>query len=141
MFRHRLSLRRWAACVLLLWLLGVGFGVAHACMAPAGGAPDAGLIASQAQDCGHGEVAPGADGDAGVSHVDQLNCQNLCDKAQVSISQLKSALDGPHGAALPPPAVLTTVPMPTTQPVQDLPPRRDGVAATPLRVAYLRLSL
>jgi hypothetical protein len=34
MFRHRQQRRRWAAMALLLWLFGVGTGLAHACLVP-----------------------------------------------------------------------------------------------------------
>lgn len=141
MFRHRQPLRRWATLVLLLWLFGVGTGVAHACLAPSLVATGEGSEAAPAQ-------APAIDACHGAGHLDageratgKTNCQDFCDKASVSIPPLKAALDDVLGAALLFPAVAAVVPVPDIAPVQVGLPRRDGGWAPPIRIALLRLAL
>jgi hypothetical protein len=136
MFRHRQPLRRWAALVLLLWLFGVGTGVAHACLAPSLAEWGEGSEAAAAGDC-HGAGQTAADERA----AGKTNCQDFCDKAGVSIPPLKAALDDVLGAALLFPAVAAVAPVPALAPVQAAVPRRDGGWAPPIRIALLRLTL
>jgi hypothetical protein len=141
MFRHRRQLRRWAAFVLLLWSFGVGVGVANACLA-AHSTPAAGLATGLAAHChgasqGHQHLAsmdpPAQSGNP--------NCQDFCDKASVSIPSPRVALDDAQGHAFFPATVVSLVPAPTFAPVRLWMPRRDGVRAPPIQIAYLRLTL
>ena len=147
MFHHRSQLRRWAARVLLLWLFGIGTGVANACLGPSladsGAHPTGHPSASQAT---HGDTAalpsaayerPDREGPFGKS-----NCQDFCEKSTVSIPPLKSALDSVQGHALLPGAVMAILPVPAFSPDELLLPRRDGgLAPVPIRIAFLRLAL
>ncbi|MDP1900360.1 MAG: hypothetical protein Q8K96_07890 [Rubrivivax sp.] len=156
MFQHRQQLRRWAARVLLLWLFGVGIGVAHACLTPSLAGLGGELAAmSMDVDAVPHEVAapqgahhPGADQPGHHERADgepassvKSNCQDFCDKASVSIPPLKAALDDALGHGLPPMAAAAVLPVPAFQPVQWWVPRRDGVAAPPVPIAFLRLTL
>ena len=141
MFRYRNQLRRWAAWVLLLWLFGVGSGVANACMAsnPAeSGAPHDDTVAHH-----HALVPPlHVEGDADHPILPgKANCQDFCGKAGVSIPPLKSVLDGFHGPAFLPTVIATAVPAPPLPALQLWVPRREGVRAPPIPIAFLRLTL
>lgn len=158
MFRHRLQLRRWAARVLLLWLFGVGVGVANACAFAIGfdrNEHASGVVASHA-----GPSASAASGDAvhhgshAETHDDgdldhqgapgQSNCKEFCDKASVSIPPQQSVLDDAHGHALPALTAMVMVrPALSPSPVALLLPDRDGGAAAPLpiEIVFLRLAL
>jgi hypothetical protein len=160
MFRYRLQRRRWAAGVLLLWLFGVGAGVANACLLPnpaqhgghvAAHASDAfvlqGVLHDETADPGvghhHGSGPVHADEDAPghPSHASQSNCADFCNKVSVSIPLLKSALDDVQGHAPPPPAAVSVLPMSAFLSVLPWVPRRDGVRAPLIHIAFLRLAL
>ena len=138
MFRHRLQLRRWAACVLALWLFGVGIGVANACVlaieADAGGRDV--LLAVASHDGAH----------AGVHHDGApapSNCQDFCGKAGVSMPPQKTSLDAAHGHALPVWAAIPVV-HPTLPAESKAAPRFDADdlrAPLPIQIAFLRLAL
>ena len=147
MFHHRNQLRRWAARVLLLWLFGIGTGVANACLGP--GLADSGAHPSghpSASQTTHGDTAalPGAaderpDGEASLA---KSNCQDFCEKSTVSIPPLKSAFDIVQGHALLSGAAVVVLPVPAFSPDELLLPRRDsGLAPVPIRTAFLRLAL
>ena len=156
MFRHRQQLRRWAARVLLMWLFGVGAGVANACITTGQVAP-AVAVASHlvaVADAHHNVVSHDhvqADGGSLPSQIDDVpthlgnlskaNCQDFCDKATVSIPPLKSALDDVQSHAVIAVTAVTVLPMPAFAPVQLRVPRRDGVQAPPIPIAFLRLAL
>lgn len=152
MFRHRQQLRRWAARLLFLWLFGVGIGIANACLVVPGmvmSAPShawrvADAMAPQAQ--GHERGMPGQAADdqsalAEPDSQDQPNCVDCCDKASASTPLLKSALDGLQSHVAVPPAMATALPMPAFAPLQLWVPRRDGVPAPAIPIAFLRLAL
>jgi len=156
MFRHRQQLRRWAACMLLLWLFGVGAGIANACLAP-NLAQLGGSIAAHASDEGnphdgapafgiaqhHASIQAQPDestqGQKGAAA--KGNCTDFCDKASISIPSLKSALDDVQGHALPLAVVAFVLPGPAFVPMQLWLPRRDGVWAPPIPITFLRLTL
>jgi hypothetical protein len=156
MFRHRQQLRRWAARVLWLWLFGLGAGIAHACLtsvptdaiSPAIAQADDAL-AQHREATAHGgshhehPVSAAHDGLAGHhGTVAKTNCQDFCGKAMVSIPPLKSALDDGQAHALIAAVVTTTaLPLQAVAPVQLWVPRRDGVQAPPILLAFLRLTL
>jgi hypothetical protein len=148
MFRHRHQLRRWAARVLVLWLFGLGSGIASACLA--GGLSDAAPVAAEhatdAHALHHDAAAHGSShhGDEADPHVitGKTNCQDFCDKATVSIPLLKSALDAAQAHALMTTVVTTTaLPVPALPPAKLQGPRRDGVRPLPIPIAFLRLTL
>ena len=153
MFRHRQQLRRWAARVLLLWLFGIGAGVANACIATAPAAAEASHIVAvvDAQhdvvphDHAHASstslLSKGIDAPTHLGNLSKANCQDFCDKATVSIPPLKSALDDVQSHAVFVMATMIVVPMPAFAPVQLRVPRRDGVQAPPISIAFLRLAL
>jgi len=152
MFRHRLQLRRWAARVLLLWLFGVGVGVANACVLAIGvgtaqgatflqdsahAAPAAssgehhGARAGMHEGAGDRESAPGSS-----------NCKDFCDKTGVSVPPQKSSLDGAHGHALPPAVIAVIRPIEPPSPVALRRPDRDRHSGLPpITIAFLRLAL
>ena len=147
-FRHRQQLRRWAAGLLVLWLVGLGQGIANACLLVPGMVMSAPAMAAQAQAQVHGDehgisgpaadepgarVAPGSQ-----DEPDGVDC---CDEASPSTPLLKSALDGLQGHAAVPPAMPTVLPMPAFAPMQMWMPRRDGVPAPTIPIAFLRLAL
>jgi hypothetical protein len=155
MFRHRRQLRRWAARMLVLWLFGVGVGMANACLAPhAVGLPDGPVRTSAAAEVSH----PGADADRHALHpgshhshdaqgadhdgpTASPNCQDFCDKVAVSMPPLKSALDQLQGHALPASAASTAAPVAPVLWVQPRMPRRHGAWAPPIPISFLRLAL
>ena len=154
MFRNRRQLRRWATRVLLLWLFGVAAGVAHACLAPnlvglsegALSSPDAARVAHHdagaAQVPHHGPAASEAARTPGEHEpAANLNCQDFCDKATVSMPQQKSTLDDVHGAALPPRTASAVLAVPDLPRARPWVPRRDGVWSPPIPIAFLRLAL
>lgn len=161
MFRHRLHLRRWAARVLLVWLMSLGVTVAHACLrsGPAASAPfaAAALQASLAMDALAAAPVALADADAGTADMaamatcdqahgqagapGQANCQDFCDKAATAMPPLKSLLDDiqPHALWL---AVASPVPAPPIcEPQIPSEPSRDSKHAPPLTIVFLRLVL
>ncbi|MCW5659969.1 MAG: hypothetical protein KIT60_19895 [Burkholderiaceae bacterium] len=149
MFRNRIQLRRWAARMLAVWLCGVAIGVAHACFAPAfadSGEPQARNFAdggAATQRVEHAHASHHAEPDGPVAHhgsPSKPNCQDFCAKSAVAIPPLKTALDD-LGHALPPPATAMVVAPPAPVPDPLLPPRRDGAAAPPITIAFLRLAL
>ena len=156
MFRHRQQPRRWAARVLLLWLFGIGAGIANACITTGQVAPVAAtgghLVAEvdahhnavthdHAQAEGSGLPPHRADAPAHHGSLSKANCQDFCDKARVSIPPLKSALDDIQSHAVIAMTAVTVLPMPAFAPVQLWVPRRDGVQAPPISIAFLRLAL
>jgi hypothetical protein len=156
MFRYRLQLRRWAAQVLLLWLFGVVAGIANACLVP-NLAQHGGHVAAPSSDgfvlhdgtehpgIGHhhgsGPVQAHEIGHGEPSHAAKSNCADFCDKASVSIPQLKSASDDVQSHAPPLPAALTVLPVSALLSIQQWVPRRDGVRAPLIHIAFLRLAL
>jgi hypothetical protein len=156
MFRHRQQLRHWAARVLVLWLFGVAASLANACFTtvltvPVASAADHGAgtleMRREATPRQHGQVDVGALPThcvgATVHHgsLAKTNCQDFCGKAAVTIPQLKSALDDAQSHALAVAATPAAVPVPAYAPVQLWVPRRDGVQAPPIPIAFLRLAL
>lgn len=156
MFRHRRQLRQWAAGVLLLWLFGVGVGVANACLTTGQTAPVAGMaghlvavvqahhdLASHDHASAESAVLPShtPDGQRHQGNLAKSNCKDFCDKATVSIPPLKSALDDVQSHAVITTAAVTILPMPAFAPMQLWVSRRDGVLAPPIPIAFLRLAL
>lgn len=156
MFRRRQSLRRWAALLLLLWLFGVGAGVANACLAPSlvqpgGGAAGHGLTADAAAQAlsspaghdhaGAGHASEHESGDHGPVSPAKANCQDFCDKSTVSVTPLKSAVGEVDAHALPPQLAATVLQVPAVRAALPWVPRRDGVLAPPIPIAFLRLAL
>ncbi len=156
MFLHRQQLRLWAARVLLLWLFGLGASIANACLTtgPTGPvAAAASYLVTEAEahpDGAHDEqsqatggVLPPHSADAQVHQgsLAKTNCQDFCGKATVSIPALKSALDDVQSHAVIATTGVTVLHMPAFAPVQLWVPRRDGVQAPPIPIAFLRLAL
>ena len=156
MFRHRQQLRRRAARVLLMWLFSVGAGAANACITTGQVAPVV-AVASHlvaVADAHHNVVSHDpvqADGASLPSQIDDVpthlgklskaNCQDFCGKATVSIPPLKSALDDVQSHAVIAMTAVTVLPIPAFAPEQSRLPRRDGVRAPPILIAFLRLAL
>ena len=156
MFRQRQQLRRWAARVLLMWLFSVGAGAANACITTGPVAPVV-AVASHlvaVADAHHKVVshdhvqADGAglrsqidDGPKHLGNLSKANCQDFCGKATVSIPPLKSALDDVQSHAVIAMTAVTVLPIPAFAPEQSRLPRRDGVRAPPILIAFLRLAL
>lgn len=156
MFRHHRHLRRWAARVLLLWLFGIGTGVANACQAASlqesgghsSGHPTASQTIPRDGPALPSEAHPGSQQthhEGALGHEaapGKTNCQDFCEKSTVSIPSLKSALDSVHGHALPAVALAMVIPVPVFSTGQLLLPRRDGgLAHQPITIAFLRLAL
>jgi hypothetical protein len=139
MFSRRRTLHRWAAFVLLLWLFGIGAGVAHACLAPSLAASTTTGVA--AADHGAALAPCHGEGLADEGAPLKTNCQDFCDRASVSIPPLKAALDQVLGAALLLTVVTMIAPVPASAPANRLVRRRDGARPAPIAIAYLRLTL
>jgi hypothetical protein len=142
--------------VLFLWLFGLGSGIANACLTagPADAAswpafdsvgvmaphPDAAAHEGAHHHHGTGSAHDGLTGHHGT--IAKTNCQDFCGKASVSIAPLKSALDDVQAHALMATVFTTTaLPVPEFAPVRLRVPRRDGVQAPPIPIAFLRLAL
>ena len=150
MFRHRRQLRQWAARVLLLWLFGMGVGVANGCLAAGG--PTAAHGAAVVEAHPHAAGTAG-DGHQHASHAPhpadcdhqgapaKRNCQDFCDKTTMSIPPLKSALDHAEGPALAPREIAMACPHAASTDDRTWEPRRDGALAPPITIAFLRLAL
>ena len=149
MFRHRQQLRRWATRVLFFWLFGLGVGIANACLATGEAGPVAATVGHFVAGVGarHGEASHDharADGPSLPAHhgsSSKANCQDFCDKATVWIPPLKSALDDIQFHAMTATTAVTVLPIPTFAPVRLWVPRRDGVRAPAIQIAFLRLAL
>lgn len=154
MFWDRSQLRRWAARMLVLWVLGVVTGVAHACLAPnlAGlSSRSTGVVAVDSKpgavvpdEVHHGSHQKQISLDGLFAHHDgagKSSCQDFCEKSSISIPPLKTALDDLQGQALPPSASAMAVAPPAVLPDELLLPRRDGGLAPPITIAFLRLAL
>ena len=138
MLRNRQFLRRWAAHVLVLWLFGIGIGVANACLTTAA-APKADRRGAQVE-----MLVVRSDSSSG--HHGSLvtaNCQDFCGKVAVSVPILKSALDdAPVMPAIPLLSSAAIAAMaPVSQPAQQWVLRRDGGPPSSIPIAYLRLAL
>lgn len=134
MFRYRLQLRRWAARVLLLWLLGLGVGVAHACLTPS-------ALMPAATHFGHHAAHEVGDGAGQASQQQKANCQDFCAKARVSIPPQKVATDGAQGLSLPAAMVAVVLPLPQFEPVLPWVPRREDWPPLPVATTFVRLAL
>ena len=156
MFLYRRQLRLWAARVLLMWLFGLGMGVANACLTTGQAEPvtaTASRLVAVAEALGdlalHDHAAAdggflpshGADAPAHHGSLAKTNCQDFCSKAPISVPPLKSVLDDVQSHAVIATAAVTVVPMPALAPVQLWLPRRDGVRDLPMPIAFLRLAL
>jgi len=153
MFRRPQQLRRWALRVLLVWLFGLGLGVANACLAAqqfAGGDEafqavanvQAADDAAAPADCEHHSVAV-----LDQSWHDQQdskpksNCESFCERAGVTIPPQKSVLDNYQFQVLPPPMGALTVPASVDVSADVGAPRRDGARPLPIPIVFLRLAL
>ncbi len=155
MFRDRQQLRRWAARALVVWLFGIGAGIAQACMAPNHQAlhgertAPAGAVhvirGEAAQPAGDSDHASQQTQRGGASgHDDSLVesiCQDFCEKSALAIPPLRTALDKVQCDALLPAVGAMTCPVPATEPVRVSVPRQYGALAPPIRLAFLRLAL
>lgn len=164
MYRRRQSLRRWAALLLLLWLFGVGAGVANACLAPSlvqpgertashgptGGATPQALSSPAGHDHAGAGDASGPEGGHGGGHAGgdhgpvppvKANCLDFCDKSTVSVTPLKSAVGEVDAHALPPQLAATVLQVPSVRAAPPWVPRRDGGLTPPIPIAFLRLAL
>ena len=130
MFRHRRQLRHWAARMLLLWLFGLGAGVANGCLASRGDVPCEGHRQAEHSIAVDHPQAPA-----------KTNCQDFCEKSSISVPSLKTALDDAGGPALRPRpiAVARLSIAPTVD--RSWGPRRDGARPPPIAIAFLRLTL
>lgn len=151
MFRHRQQLRRWALRVLMVWLLGLGLGVANACLATeqfsrVGGAPHKEAEAQVADIAGapagcEYHSAAAADQASYDHNSPKSNCESFCERAGVTIPPQKSAFDSYQSPVLPPPMAALTVPTPVDVSADVGVPRRDGARPLPIPIAFLRLAL
>lgn len=137
MFHQRQQLRLWAARMLFVWVFGLGAGFANACLStlPTEHARTHSAHASEFAAAHHDEAEEPQGSPANP------NCQDFCDRASVSIPTLKAALDDVQAHALTRQVTATALPVPIFEPVQLRVPRRDGVRAPPIHIAFLRLAL
>lgn len=154
MFRRPQQLRRWALRVLLVWLFGLGLGVANACLAAqqfAGGGEtfhgkaevQAAEFAAAPAGCEHHSVAAPDQSrhDPGDSSP-KSNCESFCERAGVTIPPQKSVLDNYQLHVLPLPMVAALTVPPSVDVSADVgAPRRDGARPLPIPIAFLRLAL
>lgn len=149
MLLHRQTLRRWAASLALLWLLGVGVGVANACVFTERAGSHAEAVQVHGVFDGAAQAsAPGVDdgGHALAASDDEPGCQprvhcvDYCAKTSVAMVPLKLA-PGDFPCAVLPAETAQVVPAPEWQPVLLSVERWCGVRAAPIRIALLRLAL
>jgi len=142
---QRPRLRSLAAFVLLLWLLGLGSSVVHACVT-ASGLRHAAHMAAMAAAQDHGGATAAHQMEMGGGEQDAADCQTpceqLCDEpaAPSQADKLQGgSLSGLWLAVASLPAVL---PWPAADPA-TAPPRAEVLAwaAVPIPIAYLRLTL
>jgi hypothetical protein len=139
---HRQRLRRWAARVLLLWLFGVGAGVANACLVAGSGGSDGSAAAHHTHvGAAHHHAAAGEGAHDQDTAPAVSNCQDFCDKASVSLPSLKPAPGDVQGQAWLVSAVPVVLAAPVLASAQPWLPRRDGLRAPPIPIAFLRLAL
>jgi hypothetical protein len=136
MFRHRTQLRRIAAQVLLLWLFGIGAGLANACFAAGAAEPLGHCDAMRAAEAVHHQGTSGHDGAPA-----KTNCQDFCEKSTISIPPLKLALDHADAGAISFPTVAVLLIPAASEPAERWVPRPDGGLAPPITIAFLRLAL
>lgn len=130
MFKHRYQLRRWAACVVMLCLFGLGSGVVNACLGHGVAARDAAAVEQQ-------DVV-----DVGCQSAASLNCHDFCEKSSMSVPQQKLSLDAGLAHAMPLHPALTAMPVPTRAAPMPLRPRGEGGLAPPaITLTLLRLAL
>lgn len=132
MFKHRCQLRRWAACVVLLCLFGLGSGVANACLGHGMAAHGEGVAVAPWQD----------DRDADCASAAGLNCHDFCEKSSMSPPQQKLGLDAGVADAMPLRPTLTAMPVPAHAAPLPLRPRAGGGLAPPaITLTLLRMAL
>ncbi len=130
MFKHRCQLRRWAACVVMLCLFGLGSGIANACLGRGVATHDAAAVEPQ-------DVV-----DADCRSAASLNCHDFCEKSSMSLPQQKLSLDAGLAHAMPLRPTLTAMPVPTHAPPLPLRPYGEGGLAPPaITLTLLRLAL
>jgi hypothetical protein len=153
MFRNHRIQRRWAATLLLLWLFGLASGVVNACLIDTADVTPR-SIARQAAAAHHGNEAASA-AESLVGHAaaaahasaaaddsaSYANCEDFCDKAEVSIAPLKSTLDDGQARALAPPATAALWPGAAYVPVRPQVLHRTPSAGPAIPIAFLRLAL
>ena len=136
----------------MVWVFGVGLGVANACLASIDGvrgAMSAVTNSSSAADdvmpegCEHHTPAAASDrekGDFQTRH-EKSSCESFCERASVPAAPQKSMMDYLHGDLLPPPLVTSIAPAPVPAPSRFLAPPPDGARSLPIPIAFLRLAL
>jgi len=135
MFCNRRQLRRWAACVGLLWLFGVAAGAANACLLS-----DASRFAAQPVAT-HGLADDHQDHDQDGA-PGKANCLDFCDKSSAATPAVKVALDFLDVVALPPAESFEMLPAPIdSEPSGRVVSLIRCQGAPPIRIAFLRLSL
>ncbi|MDO9286448.1 MAG: hypothetical protein Q7U26_16250 [Aquabacterium sp.] len=140
--------------MLFLWLFGLGASIANACITAGPVEPVVATVshlvaaveAHQSvapHDHGAIEALPAQSAAAAVHQGSfaKANCQDFCEKATVSIPPLKSALDDAQSHVAVTTTAMTALPIPAFAPVRLWVPRRDGVQAPPIHIAFLRLAL
>jgi len=142
--------------VLVLWLFGLGASVANACLTTGQSEPVVATVShlvavvdahhdvvthDHAQADGAGMPSQTDDASMHLGNLSKANCQDFCEKATVSIPPLKLALDDVQFHAAITTTAMTVLPMPAFAPVRLWVPRRDGVQAPPIHIAFLRLAL
>ena len=130
MFKHRYQLRRWAACVVMLCLFGLGSGVVNACLGHGVAARDAAAVEQQ-------DVV-----DVDCPSAASLNCHDFCEKSSMSMPQQKLGLDADLAHAMPLRPTLTAMPVPAHAAPLPLRPRVEAGVPPPLiTLTLLRLAL
>lgn len=148
-FRQRHQLRSWALRVLLVWLFGLGLGVANACLAAQQfearaesvstfAAHDERDQAARSGDCEHHSVAGGA---AAKGSGATSNCEKFCEQASVSIPPQKPPVDSTQWFVLPAAWLARSQPVLAEAPVLSEAPRRDGARPSSIPIVFLRLAL
>lgn len=145
MFAQSQRLRRFAAYVLLVWLFGLGAGIANACVVH-GGLSDSGHVAMHGADAGQG-VSAQAQVDQAIGadqECDQADppCKQLCDAPSV-VPQAEKQQSNPLSGLW-----LACAPLPSPHLESGAEPAAT-IAGThvrwrktiPVSIAFLRLTL
>ena len=129
-------LRHWAACMLLLWLFGIGCGIAQACAGSHLQAATDGIGRGQTSAVGDCEQHHGEQGGLAQAH-----CRDFCDNASTSVPTVQPSLNGLFVLALMPAVINTVAPVPALSLARAGVLRPPDRPARPITLTYLRLAL
>ena len=137
----------------MVWLFGLGVGVANACLAAqqfaGGGDTFQGKAEVQSADLAeapagcerHSVTAPDQSRRELGDTSPKSNCESFCERARVTIPPQKSVLDSYQFHVLPPPMAAALTASASVDVSADGGAARDGARPLPIPIVFLRLVL